>query len=229
MTPDESRPVRRIFPDGTTIDDLKAYMEPFAAHLGYKFNTETDFVDEVLQSELEILERDGDVYCPCRIRSGDPKEDVQIVCPCIPFHRDEFAAIRKCWCGLFILSDVEDGADLIGVLEEVEPGTVVEVPVARFEDLAPGMPRHVKIGKRDIALVRVGDEVFALSNLCRHAFGPLSEGFADGHFLMCPWHGWRYDVRDGSTDHPNADVSTFPVTVRDDLVYVSVPLGRVKA
>jgi nitrite reductase/ring-hydroxylating ferredoxin subunit len=70
--------------------------------------------------------------------------------------------------------------------------------------------------------------VFALSNLCRHAFGPLSEGFTDGFYLMCPWHGWRYDVRDGSTDHPNADVSTYPVTVRDGLVLVSVPLGRAK-
>jgi len=221
-------PARRVFHPDTSIDDLKAYMGPFAQRLGYKFNTETDFVDEVLQSELEILDRDGDVYCPCRIRSGDPKEDAQIVCPCIPFYRDEFAAIRKCWCGLFILADIEDGADLIGVIDEVEPGTLVDVPVARFEDLAPGIPRHVKVGKRDIAVIRVGDEVFALSNLCRHAFGPLSEGFADGFFIMCPWHGWRYDVRDGTTDHPNADVATFPVSVREDLVYVSLPLGRTK-
>jgi ferredoxin-thioredoxin reductase catalytic chain len=221
-------PVRRVFHADTTIDDLKAYMGPFAERLGYKFNTETEFVDEVLESELEILERDGDVYCPCRVRSGDPKEDAQIVCPCIPFYRDEFAAIRKCWCGLFILADVEDGADLIGVLDEVEPGTLVDVPVARLEDLAPGAPRHLKIGKRDLAVIRVGDEVFALSNLCRHAFGPLSEGFADGFHIMCPWHGWRYDVRDGTTDHPNANVTTFPVNVRGEIVYVSVPLGRRK-
>lgn len=226
MSPDA--PARRVFPTGTTLDDLKAYMGPFAERLGYKFNTETDFVDEVLQSELEILDRDGDVYCPCRIRSGNAKEDAAIVCPCIPFYRDEFAAIKKCWCGLFILHDVEDGADLIGVLEEVEPGIPVDVPVARMEDLAPGIPRHVKIGKRDMAIARVGDEVFALSNLCRHAFGPLAEGYMVGYTLMCPWHGWRYDVRDGTTDHPNADVSTFGTAVRDGVVYVSVPLGRVK-
>jgi ferredoxin-thioredoxin reductase catalytic chain len=226
MTAD--KPMRRVFNPGTTIDDLKAYMGPFAERLGYKFNTEADFVDEVLESELEILERDGDVYCPCRIRSGDPKEDAQIVCPCIHFYRDEFAAIRKCWCGLFILADVEDGADLVGVIDEVEQGTVVDVPVARLSDFAQGIPRHVKIGKRDLAVVWVGDEVFALSNLCRHAFGPLSEGFSDGYYLMCPWHGWRYDVRDGTTDHPNADVSTFPAHVRNGVVFVSMPLGRAK-
>ncbi len=211
---------RRMFPPGTTIDDLKAYMAPFVARLGYKLNTEAEFVDEVLRSEIEILETTGDVYCPCRVRSGDPKEDYKIVCPCIPFFTDQFAAMRKCWCGLFIRSDVEDGADLIGVID-AEPGSI-EVPVARVGDLGDGDARHVKIGKRDLAIFRVGDEYFALSNICRHAFGPLSEGYMDGHIVMCPWHGWRYDVRDGATDHPNANVKTYPVVVRDGEVLVTV-------
>jgi ferredoxin-thioredoxin reductase catalytic chain len=224
----ENRPARSMFGPGTTTDDLKAYMGPFARQLGYKFNTESDFVDDVLESELVVLERDGDVYCPCRMRTGDPKEDLKIICPCIPFYADQFAAMQKCWCGLFIRTDVEDGADLIGVIEEPEAGTLVEVPVARLDALPSGSVRHVKIGKRDLAVARVGDEVFALSNLCRHAFGPLSDGFVDGYSLLCPWHGWRYDVRDGTTDHPNADVSTFPVTVRDGEVLVSVPVGRLR-
>ena len=217
--------VRRAFAPGTTIADLKAYMGPFVERLGYKFNTETEFVDEVLQSELEILEAQGDVYCPCRVLTGDPKEDARIVCPCIPFHADQFAAMGKCWCGLFVAHDVEDGADLIGVIEEPEPGARVDVPVCRESDLLPGMARHIKIGKADIAVVNTGDGVFALSNVCRHAFGPLAEGFVEGHTLTCPWHGWRYDVRDGSTDHPDADVRTFPATVRDGVVYVSVVMG----
>ena len=225
MTPEEA-PKRRVFAPGTTIDDLKAHMSPFAAHLGYKFNTEADFVADVLESELALLDRDGDLYCPCRMRTGDPKEDLKIVCPCIPFYADQFAAMRKCWCGLFIRTDVEDGAELIGVIEEPAVGTSVDVPVARMFDFAPGSARHVKIGKRDITVVRVGDEVFALSNLCRHAFGPLSDGFVDGYWLVCPWHGWRYDVRTGATDHPNASVSTLPAMVRDGEVLVTVALGR---
>jgi nitrite reductase/ring-hydroxylating ferredoxin subunit/ferredoxin-thioredoxin reductase catalytic subunit len=219
---------RRVFAPGTTKDDLKAYMGPFVAHLGYKFNTEADFVDEVLSSELEILERDGDVFCPCRMLTGDPKEDFKIVCPCIPFYADQFAAMRTCWCGLFIRTDVDNGAELMGVVEVPPAGTPVDVPVALFEDLAPGSVRHVKVGKHDVALVRVADEVYALSNVCRHAFGPLSSGFVDGHVLTCPWHGWRYDVRSGATDHPDSDVRTLPVKIRSGEVLVTVPLGRAR-
>jgi ferredoxin-thioredoxin reductase catalytic chain len=213
-------PVRRRFATGTTAEDLKAYMAPFVARLGYKFNTDEDFVAMVLEGELQVLEQAGDVYCPCRIRTGDPKEDLKIICPCIPFYRDQFAGLHKCWCGLFIRADVEDGTSLLGVIEE--PSGPVEVPVARVRDMADGDARRVKIGKRDIALFRVGEEFFALSNVCRHAFAPLSDGFMDGHIVMCPWHGWRYDVRDGTTDHPDADVTIYPVTVRDGEVLVTV-------
>lgn len=214
------RPVRRRFREGTTVEDLKAYMGPFAASLGYKFNTEAWFVDEVLASEIQILDSSGDVYCPCRVRTGDPKEDLRIVCPCIPFHLEQFAAMRKCWCGLFIAADVEDGAELLGVIDEPEAGAPVDVPVFRVRDLPPGAIKHVKIGKADIAVARVADEFYALSNVCRHAFAPLADGVLEGYEVMCPWHGWRYDVRDGSTDHPNADVRTYPVVVRDGLVCV---------
>lgn len=220
MSDAAERPGRRMFGPGTTIEDLKAYMGPFAASLGYRFNTETEFVDEVLSSELEILETTGDVYCPCRIRTGDPKQDVTIVCPCIPFHREQFAAIRKCWCGLFIRTDVEDGADLIGVVDEPEAGAPIDIPVCRVDDLPSGAVRHVKVGKSDLAIARVGEEFFAVSNICRHAFGPLGDGVLDGYEIVCPWHGWRYDVRDGSTGHPGADLRVQPLFVANEYVMI---------
>jgi len=204
-------------------------MGPFAATLGYRFNGDDDFVEAVLTAELGILETAGDVYCPCRIRTGDPKEDARIVCPCIPFHREQFASIRKCWCGLFVRTDVEDDTELLGVLDEPEPGQTVDVPVCRVSDLAPGQVRHVKIGKTDLAVVRVGDEFHAVSNVCRHAFAPLSDGVVEGYELVCPWHGWRYDVRDGTTDHPDADVRTHPVAVRDGEVFVTIEMKAVTA
>lgn len=212
--------VRRRFSEGTTAEDLKTYMAPFVAKLGYKFNTDEQFVGMVLDGELEILDQTGDIYCPCRIRTGDPKEDARIVCPCIPFFRDQFAGMRKCWCGLFIRTDVEDGSALLGVVEE--PEGPVEVPVVRVDEMRDGEARHLTIGKWDIALFRVDGEFFALSNVCRHAFAPLSEGWMDGYTVMCPWHGWRYDVRDGTTDHPDSDVKVYKVAVRGGEVFVSL-------
>jgi nitrite reductase/ring-hydroxylating ferredoxin subunit len=217
---EEGRAVRRRFEDGTTIDDLKTYMAPFVATLGFRFNDDEEFVEEVLESELEVLDRDGDVFCPCRVRTGDPKEDVKIVCPCIPFYLDQFNAMRKCWCGLFVRIDVEDGSALHGVIDV--PEGPVEVRVAAVDDLSDGQGRVVTVGKKKLGLFRAGGEYYCLANVCKHWGAPLGEGYLDGYFVMCPWHGWRFDVRDGTTDHPGADVRVYEVTVRDGEVFVTV-------
>jgi nitrite reductase/ring-hydroxylating ferredoxin subunit len=219
---DSERPARRRFAEGTTVEDLKEFMAPFAARLGFRFNDDDEFVDEVLESEIEILERDGDIFCPCRVRTGDSREDVRIVCPCIPFYLDQFNAIQKCWCGLFVRSDVEDGSALHGVIEE--PEGPVDVRVAAEDDLCDGQGVEVMVGKKKYALFRVDGEYYCLANICKHWGAPLAEGFLDGHFVMCPWHGWRFDVRDGTTDHPDSDVRTFPVTVRDGEVFVTLQI-----
>ena len=45
---------------------------------------------------------------PCQGRSGVRAEDMQICCPCIPFDREHFDAMKRCWCGLFVDLDVTD-------------------------------------------------------------------------------------------------------------------------
>jgi ferredoxin-thioredoxin reductase catalytic subunit len=37
---------------------------------------------------------------------------MKIVCPCIPFHRRHFDAMKRCWCGLFVHKDVTDPSAL---------------------------------------------------------------------------------------------------------------------
>ena len=46
------------------------------------------------------LEKFGKRYCPCRIVTGDEKEDRKIVCPCI-YHKEEVERDGSCHCELF--------------------------------------------------------------------------------------------------------------------------------
>lgn len=195
-------------------------MAPFVERLGFKFNTDAGFVDAVLVSEIAILDRDGDLFCPCRVRTGDAREDMRIICPCIPNYLDDFWAMGKCWCGLFIRRDIEDGSTLHGVIGR--PEGPVEVRVAAAGDVCEGTGRTIRVGRADIAVFNVGGEFFALSDVCRHAGGSLGDGFVDGHEVVCPLHGWRFDLRTGATDHPRGDARTYPTAVRDGEVFVTV-------
>jgi 3-phenylpropionate/trans-cinnamate dioxygenase ferredoxin subunit len=80
----------------------------------------------------------------------------------------------------------------------------------------------VTIGRYDVAIARHGDEFFAVQDMCSHAAVALSEGEVEECTVECWLHGSRFDLRTGKpTGLPATEpVSTFPVEVRDDGVYV---------
>ena len=70
--------------------------------------------------------------------------------------------------------------------------------VGRLDELAPGGLTLVELDGARVVLARVGDAVYALSDVCAHQGGPLSGGRLSGTRLTCPWHGWMYDVKTGA-------------------------------
>ena len=58
------------------------------------------------------------------------------------------------------------------------------------------MQAHVIAG-REIVVCNTKDGVFALDNICSHAFARLSEGRLRGTRLICPLHGAGFDGRVG--------------------------------
>lgn len=80
----------------------------------------------------------------------------------------------------------------------------------------------VIVNGRHVALFRLGDEFFAIDNLCLHKAGPLCEGEIDAKDVVtCPWHGWSYEIRTGAlTQDPRVGVSRHDVRVDGDVVSV---------
>ncbi len=76
-----------------------------------------------------------------------------------------------------------------------------EVPeftaAASLPELPEGMTR-VDVAGQPVLLVRHGEVVTAIGDVCSHAGGPLHEGSLDAGVVTCPWHGSRFRVADGS-------------------------------
>jgi nitrite reductase (NADH) small subunit/3-phenylpropionate/trans-cinnamate dioxygenase ferredoxin subunit len=71
------------------------------------------------------------------------------------------------------------------------------VAVGHVSDFAPGAGKLVIVNGRHVAIFRLGDDFYALDNLCLHKAGPLCEGFIAGEIVTCPWHGWSYQIKTG--------------------------------
>ncbi len=90
-------------------------------------------------------------------------------------------------------------------LDEIDPGR--------------GVVRHVN--GAEIALMRDGDAVFAVANECPHRGGQLGDGKVSGGRVICPLHGWDFDLATGISPFNPADrVATYPVRVHEGLVQV---------
>jgi 3-phenylpropionate/trans-cinnamate dioxygenase ferredoxin subunit len=82
----------------------------------------------------------------------------------------------------------------------------------------------VEIDDTPVAVVRVGEEVFALRDVCSHAEVALSEGDVYDHTIECWLHGSCFDLRTGKPTNPPATqpVPTYRVKIEGDDVYVSL-------
>lgn len=70
-------------------------------------------------------------------------------------------------------------------------------PVLADEDLAEGKMKRVDVRGTRILLARRDHRVYAISEVCSHLGGPLSEGEFEGCAVRCPWHGSRFSLEDG--------------------------------
>ncbi len=92
--------------------------------------------------------------------------------------------------------------------------------------LAEGARAVVVAEKREIAVVRVEGQVYAVGNACPHRGGPLGLGDLSGHHLYCPLHAWCFDVRSGEGFFPKgARIATHAVEERDGQIFVD-PMPR---
>jgi len=86
------------------INELKEKSKKYAESAGIKLNPNEKIVDGIIKGLLKNKETKGEIYCPCRIPSGNKEKDKEIVCPCV-FHRGEIELQGKCHCQLFVKKD----------------------------------------------------------------------------------------------------------------------------
>ncbi|MGI5156769.1 non-heme iron oxygenase ferredoxin subunit [Microbispora sp. CA-102843] len=96
--------------------------------------------------------------------------------------------------------------------------------VCQVGDIPEGGVIGLEVGETPVALVRTGDEVFALHDVCSHAEVRLSEGEVYDHTLECWLHGSCFDLRSGKPTGPPATrpVNVYRVKIEGDDVYVSL-------
>jgi 3-phenylpropionate/trans-cinnamate dioxygenase ferredoxin subunit len=102
----------------------------------------------------------------------------------------------------------------------------VSATVCRFDDLAPNSATRFLVGSTPVAVVRIGDDVYAIGDTCSHADVSLSEGelLCDEREIECWKHGSTFSLLTGEplTLPATQPVPVFVATVVDGDVVIDI-------
>ncbi|MGH2787671.1 MAG: non-heme iron oxygenase ferredoxin subunit [Actinomycetota bacterium] len=97
-------------------------------------------------------------------------------------------------------------------------------PVAKLAEIPDEGMKQVVVRGDLVGLYRVGDDVYAIHDVCTHEEAYLTEGDFDAEELEveCPLHGSHFNVVSGEVRVLPATkpAATYPVKVEGDLVLV---------
>lgn len=99
------------------------------------------------------------------------------------------------------------------------------VRVAGVHDIAVGYGTLVEHHGFTLAVFNAGGgRFYAFGAVCPHEDGPLADGWIEGEAVVCPWHGFDYDLQSGRclVDNDLA-IPVYPVRVVGGTVEVDLP------
>jgi 3-phenylpropionate/trans-cinnamate dioxygenase ferredoxin subunit len=102
----------------------------------------------------------------------------------------------------------------------------VKVTLCPLDDIASGTSRRFEVDGHEIAVVRLGDDVYAIGDVCSHQRISLSEGEIDPdeRTIECWKHGSEFSLETGEalTLPATQDVPVYDARVDDGQIVVVV-------
>ncbi len=90
-------------------------------------------------------------------------------------------------------------------------------PVVRSDEIAEGAAKLVRARGEEMAIFKTNGQLYGIQNICPHEGGQLCNGWIDGGEVVCPLHGYKFDLKTGacSTD-PKLKVKVFKLVAQGD-------------
>ena len=109
-------------------------------------------------------------------------------------------------------------------LELYRPDQYQEISVGPAADIPDGERKIVQIGNISVGIFHHKGSWYALRNHCLHRGGPVATGLLKDDTLICPWHGYSYNLTNGRLlIDPGARLEMFKVSIHDGELHLHIP------
>lgn len=96
--------------------------------------------------------------------------------------------------------------------------------VCSASELPEGQSREILCNENVIAVYRHQGSLYAIDGVCMHQGGPLARGRLMDGTVVCPWHGWQYELATGN-HAPTCKkmLNTYQIREIDGQIEIDVP------
>ena len=101
----------------------------------------------------------------------------------------------------------------------------LRIRVCHTDDVKPGQRRGFAVAgvKIPIMVTNIDGSYIATTSMCPHEDVSLLGGKRKGTLIICPGHGYRFDLETGVCSHdPKLKLKRYPVTLVDGALYVDL-------
>jgi 3-phenylpropionate/trans-cinnamate dioxygenase ferredoxin component len=97
--------------------------------------------------------------------------------------------------------------------------------IGKVDELPAGERWFLEVGGVPVVVFNINGDFYAIDDICSHDSGPVGEGELDGHQIICPRHGARFDVRNGKSLTPPAveNIKNYSIRITDGQLEIGLP------
>jgi len=93
--------------------------------------------------------------------------------------------------------------------------------IAQISNLEAKTPTHALVKNTDLVIIKHEDGISVLYGRCQHRGALMSDGYIDGHNLICGLHNWDYRYDTGVSEYNNDEkLHKFQEIIEGDTLYV---------
>ena len=98
-----------------------------------------------------------------------------------------------------------------------------KILVGKTSEMPPGKLNKVSVDGKEVLVVNLDGNYFAMDDTCTHSGASLSEGQLDGSTVTCGWHGAKFDCKTGKLEKFPAkinDLKSYKAIVESDDIFL---------
>lgn len=102
---------------------------------------------------------------------------------------------------------------------------MAKILAGKTSEIASGKLKKISNEGKDILVVNIDGQFYAVDDTCTHMGASLSEGSLEGSTVICGWHGAQFDCKTGKLEKFPAkinDLKSYNVSIESDNVFVEV-------